>query len=210
MNSSPMAAGGLKNSEAGDVFLRHLGALVCACLAITMNADAASEKMLFDFQAATNSAAWQVVNDDVMGGVSMSQFQILTNGGAIFSGVVSLENNGGFASVRSSAVRENLSGTDAFVLRVRGDGRRYKFTVRTESGFDAPNYQAEFTTKRGEWEEHRLPFKDFVPTFRGRVLTDVPPLNPSKIASVGVLISDKQAGPFRLEMGWIKATGRPR
>jgi monofunctional biosynthetic peptidoglycan transglycosylase len=46
--------------------------------------------------------------------------------------------------------------------------------------------------------------------FRGRVLTDVPPLNPSKIASVGVLISDKQAGPFRLEMGWIKATGRPR
>ena len=187
---------------------RDAGALAWAFLAITMNADAASEKVLFDFLGGTNSPVWQIVNDDVMGGVSTSQFQVLTNGGAIFSGVVSLENNGGFASVRSSAVRENLSGTDAFVLRVRGDGRRYKFTVRTESGFDAPNYQAEFTTRRGEWEEHRLAFKDFVATFRGRVLTDVPPLIPAKITSVGLLISDQQAGPFRLEMNWIKATGR--
>ena len=54
-----------------------------------------------------------------------------------------------------------------------------------------PNYQAEFTTKRGAWEEHRLSFKDFVPTFRGRVLTDVPALNLAKLNSVGFLISDK-------------------
>lgn len=189
--------------------LRHHAALIGACLAITMNADAASEKILFDFQAATNSPAWQIVNDDVMGGLSTSQFQIRTNGSAVFSGVVSLKNNGGFASVRSSPVRENLSGADAFVLRVRGDGRRYKFTARTDPGLDAPNYQFTFTTKRGEWEEHRLAFKDFVPTFRGRVLTDVPPLNPAKIASVGVLISDQQAGPFRLEISWVKAASRP-
>ena len=183
---------------------RPVAALLWTCLAITMNADAASDKIIFDFRTPTNSPAWQVVNDDVMGGVSTSQFQILTNGGAIFSGVVSLENNGGFASVRSSQMRENLSGTDAFVFRVRGDGRRYKFTVRTEAGFNAPNYQAEFTTKRGEWEEHRLAFKDFVPTYRGRVLTAVPPLNPATNASLGLLISDKQAGPFRLELSWIK------
>ncbi len=180
-------------------------ALAWACLAITMNAKAASEKILFDFQGGTMSPAWQIVNDDVMGGVSTSQFQVLTNGGAVFSGVVSLENNGGFASVRSSPVRQNLSGTDAFLLRVRGDGKRYKFTVRTESGFDAPNYQAEFTTKRGEWEEHPLAFKEFVPTFRGRVLTEMPPLDASKIASMGVLIAGNQAGPFRLEISWIKA-----
>ena len=184
--------------------LHPLAALLCACLAITLKADSASNKMIFDFQASTNSTKWQVVNDDVMGGVSTSQFQLLTNGGAIFSGVVSLENNGGFASVRSNPVRENLSDTSAFALRVRGDGRRYKFTVRTEAGFNAPNYQAEFTTKRGEWEEHRLAFKDFIPTLRGRVLTDLPPLIPSKITSVGLIISDKQAGPFRLEMSWIK------
>lgn len=185
---------------------RKAAVVTWACLAITMNADAASEKILFAFQGNTNSPVWQIVNDDVMGGVSTSRFQVLTNGVAVFSGVVSLENNGGFASVRSSPVRQDLSGTDAFVLRVRGDGRRYKFTVRTETGFNAPNYQADFTTKPGEWVEHRLPFKDFVPTFRGRVLTEMPPLNPSKIASLGILISDQQEGSFKLEVAWIKAS----
>ena len=103
-------------------------------------------------------------------------------------------------------MRQNLNGTDAFVLRLRGDGRRYKFTVRTDLGFNAPNSQAEFTTKRGEWEEHRLPLKDFVPAFRGRILTDVPPLNPAKVTSVGFLISDQQEGAFKLEVAWIKAS----
>jgi complex I intermediate-associated protein 30 (CIA30) len=187
------------------ISLGHVAALGLTSLAFTMNNHAASERILFDFQASTSSSAWQIVNDDVMGGVSTSRFQILTNGGAVFSGVVSLENNGGFASVRSSPARHDLTGCGCFVIRVRGDGRRYKFTARTETGFDAPLYQFAFLTKRGEWEEHRLAFKDFVPTFRGRILTGVPPLDPGKITSVGLLISEKQDGPFQLEVAWIKA-----
>ena len=185
--------------------LRQVAALGLTGLAITMNANAASERILFDFQASTNSSAWQIVNDDVMGGVSTSSFQILTNGSAVFSGVLSLENHGGFASVRSSPARHDLTGFRCFVIRLRGDGRRYKFTVRTETGFDAPLYQCGFETRRGEWEEHRLAFKDFVPTFRGRILTGVPPLDPGRITSVGLLISEKQDGPFQLEVAWIKA-----
>lgn len=181
--------------------------LAWACMTLTMNAETASNKILFDFTATTNSPAWHIVNDDMMGGVSTSRFEISTNG-AVFSGAVSLENNGGFASVRSSPVRHNLAGFDAFVIRVRGDGHRYKFTVRTEAGFDTPIYQCAFTTKRGEWEEHRLPFKDFVPTFRGRVMTDVPPLNPAKVSSLGFLISDKQDGAFKLGLAWIKVSSR--
>ena len=172
-----------------------------------MNADTSSDKILFDFTTAANSSAWQIVNDDVMGGVSTSHFE-LTNGAAVFRGEVSLENNGGFASVRSLPARHDLSGLDAFVVRLRGDGRRYKFTVRTDTGFDTPIYQCAFTTQRGEWQEHKLPFKDFVPTFRGRVLTDVSPLNPVKVSSVGFLISDKQDGGFKLELAWIKASSR--
>ena len=173
-----------------------------------MNAETASDKVIFDFTTASNSPAWQLINDVVMGGVSTSRFQILTSG-SVFSGVVSLENNGGFASVRLSPVRQDLAGLDAFLVRVRGDGRRYKFTVRTETGFDRPIYQCPFATKRGEWEEHRLPFKDFIPTFRGRVLTDLPPLNPAKVSTVGFLISDKQDGSFGLKVEWIKASADP-
>jgi len=191
-------------------FAHLITALALASLPITMKADTATNRTLFDFQVETNSPAWEVVNDDVMGGVSTSQFQVLTNGGAVFSGLVRLENNGGFASVRSQPVRENLTGLAAFVLRVRGDGRSYKFSVRTGAGFDTPLYQCSFTTKQGEWEEHRLAFGDFVPTFRGRVLSDVPPLNPAKVKSVGFLIADKQAVPFRLEIGWIKVSPAQR
>ena len=186
-------------------FARHIATLALTCVAITMKAETATNKTLFDFQAATHSPAWKVVNDDVMGGVSTSQFQVLTNGCAVFSGTVRLENNGGFASVRSAPVRENLTGLTAFVLRVRGDGRRYKFSVRTGAGFDTPLYQCSFTTKPGEWEEHRLQIEDFVPSFRGCVLSDKPPLDPAKVVSLGFLISEKQAGSFRLEIAWIKA-----
>ena len=183
-----------------------LAAIALVCLTVPVNAARAPEKTLFDFSCATN-VAWQIVNDDVMGGVSTSRFEV-TNGLAMFGGEVSLENNGGFASVRSSPARQNLAGLDAFVVRLRGDGRRYKFTVRTETGFDTPIYQCAFTTKCGEWGEHRLAFKVFVPSLRGRVLTDVPALDPAKVVSVGFLISDKQAGPFKLEVAWIKASPR--
>ena len=184
-----------------------IATLAWICFALIVNADAAADKTLFDFSTAKNAPGWQIVNDEVMGGVSTSSFRV-TNGVAVFRGEVSLENNGGFASVRSSPARQNLAGLDAFVVRVRGDGRRYKFTVRTEIGFDTPIYQCAFSTKRGEWQEHRLPFKDFVPTFRGRVLTNEPALDPAGVVSVGFLISDKQEGPFKLELAWIKASTR--
>lgn len=167
----------------------------------------ASDKLLFDFANATN-AAWRIVNDDVMGGVSTSRFRV-TNGVAVFSGEVSLANNGGFASVRSLAARHELGDADSFVIRVRGDGRRYKFTVRMEQRFDSAIYQCAFTPKSGEWEEHCLPQKAFGASFRGRVLTEAPLLNPAKVTSVGCLISDKQAGVFKLEIAWIKARHSP-
>jgi hypothetical protein len=189
--------------------LRQFARLALACLPLTMNAETVSDKTLFDFTTATHPPAWQIVNDDVMGGVSVSRFEQATNGSAIFSGEVSLEHNGGFASVRSSPVQQQFAGLDAFIVRVRGDGHRYKFTVRTGTDFNSPLYQCAFSTKRGEWQEHRLAFKDFVPTFRGRELTGVPPLDPARLKSVGFLIADKQAGAFRLEIASIRATRNP-
>jgi len=173
-----------------------------------MNTPAFTDKTLFDFSTATSTAAWQIANDDVMGGISRSSFH-LTNDMAVFLGEISLKNNGGFASVRSLPAHHDLSGCGAFVVRVRGDGRSYRFTARTPRAFDSPIYQAVFKTQKGEWEEPCLPLKEFVPTFRGRVLSGEPPLDPAKITSAGFLISDKQAGAFFLEIEWIKAVKLP-
>ena len=56
---------------------------------------------------------------------------------------------------------------------------------------------------------HRLPLKQFVATFRGRVLSSERPLEAAKVISVGFLISDKQDGPFQLEVEWIKVALPP-
>jgi hypothetical protein len=65
-------------------------------------------------------------------------------------------------------------------------------------------YQASFTTKSGQWEQHRLPLKEFLPSYRGRVLHGQPPLDPAQMHSIGLLISDQQEGSFRLEIAWIR------
>ena len=96
-------------------------------LCFAMNAHSTPEKTVFDFQSPTN-AAWQIVNNDVMGGLSTSSFRI-NNGVAVFRGAVSLANNGGFATVRSLPARHDLGKADSFVIHVHGDGRRYKFSA---------------------------------------------------------------------------------
>jgi NADH dehydrogenase [ubiquinone] 1 alpha subcomplex assembly factor 1 len=162
-----------------------------------------SEKVLYDFSANADPTEWQVVNDDVMGGESSSRF-VITNGAAVFSGDISLANSGGFASVRTLPRPPEAGAYRRAVVRVRGDGRRYKFTARMGRQFEGVVYQAAFGTKQGEWQETRLEFDDLVPTFRGQTLANVARLDPGALSSVGFLISDKQAGPFRLEIAWIK------
>ena len=73
---------------------------------------------------------WNIVNDDVMGGISKSNLLINDENNLIFSGNISLKNNGGFASSRMVIVREYLDGIKSFKIKFRGDGNIYKFRLR--------------------------------------------------------------------------------
>jgi len=156
----------------------------------------------------TNLAAqkWEIVNDGVMGGQSESSFQINEKGNAVFIGSISLENNGGFASVRNHKSL-NLEGFKSLKLHVKGDGKRYCFRLRTASngGVHRFSYDYRFETEAEHWIDVDLPLSGFRPFFRGNPLKDVPPLDLSKIRLYGFLISDKQEGPFRLEIADIWA-----
>ena len=149
---------------------------------------------------------WRVINDSVMGGVSDSRMQINDTGNGVFIGSVSLENNGGFASVKHTG-RLNLSGYSGMMIRVLGDGNRYSFRFRTGADGQPHNwvYESRFETRAEDWLEIYLPFSGFIPVHRGRKLTDIPPPDLSSILEYGFLISDKQEGPFRLEIDWIQA-----
>lgn len=164
------------------------------------------EKVVCDFLS--TCLQWRNVDDVVMGGLSRSAMQPLPDGSALFSGVLSLERNGGFASVRSVFDSpQDYSRSDRFRLRVKGDGKRYSFRVRNDDRFDGIVYAAGFDTVAGEWMEIDLPFPEFRPIFRGSIVAGAPPMDPGNVAQIGLLISSKQEGPFRLQLAWIRAEG---
>jgi NADH dehydrogenase [ubiquinone] 1 alpha subcomplex assembly factor 1 len=162
------------------------------------------EKVLYKFDSVDNNGEWRIINDGVMGGVSQSSFKLTDNNTAVFSGRVLPDNNGGFASVRSIMKNNDLKDFEGAVIRVKGDGKFYNFRFRTNESFDGYAYQAKFKTEEDVWREIKMPFKDFTPTFRGRTLSNKPPLKSENIRQVGILIADKQFGDFKIEIDWIK------
>ena len=163
------------------------------------------ERMLIDFSNADENENWRIINDDVMGGISQSEIVFGESGTAIFQGKISLENNGGFASTRSKPRSFELDGYTGLVVRIQGDGKDYQLRIRTDNRFDGISYRYQFATQHETWKTIRVPFSDFVPVFRGRVLSDVKPVSPEQIQQIGFLIADKQAGKFRIQIDWIKA-----
>lgn len=164
-----------------------------------------SGMMLFDFSQQSDIEDWRIINDGVMGGLSRSEFEATKDSTAVFRGVLSLENNGGFASVRKGISKYDLGDYDGIELRILGDGRRYQFRVRTDFRYDGIAYKYEFDTDKDAWLVVRAPFADFVATFRGRIVKDYPPLESAKIRQIGFLVADEREGPFRLEIDRIGA-----
>ncbi|MBW4580008.1 MAG: CIA30 family protein [Tildeniella nuda ZEHNDER 1965/U140] len=196
-------------------------------IATPLKAAQSHEKILFDF---TNSPLptphpplsdlWGALDDVVMGGVSASTMQQIDNA-ALFTGNVSTDNSGGFASVRSRNLEPalNLSGYGGIQLRVKGDGQRYKFLLRSDAKWDSIAYSHSFDTKAGEWMDVQIPFNTLIPAFRAKTLSDAAPLNASRICSLQLMLSKFEydgdlnphftPGSFALELQTIRAYGRP-
>jgi len=180
---------------------RSLGWCSIATVAVTSQAEVVIE----DFKADAVSLNWQIVNDSVMGGISTSRMIRISDEVVRFSGELSLDNNGGFASVRATGSMPDLSGTDTISIRVKGDGRRYQFRLRSRTGWRVPDFSADFQTKVGEWQTYQFLISEFVPGWRGRKLRGVDPIKPDEIRSIGILLGDKNPGGFALDIDWIKA-----
>ena len=117
-----------------------------------------------------------------------------------WEGTVSLERNGGFASVRSSPDARGLAAAGTCLIELRGDNKQFKLSLLTDDGFDSLNYQAGFAPAGTDWQTLRLPLADFRASFRGREVTGAPPLDPARIRQVGLMIAARQAGAFTLDI----------
>lgn len=155
---------------------------------------------LFDFAGPEAAQRWQAVNDGVMGGVSDGRFRITEDGTLEFFGTLSLENNGGFASVRTKPTDLEIRTGDTLVIRVKGDGREYVLNIYTKSRRMAFSYRAPLPTTKDEWREVEITLADFVPTAFGRQVQGMGPVEPNQINGLGFMLSDKKPGTFSMQV----------
>ena len=156
--------------------------------------------------ALNHASDWRMINDTVMGGISASKLDI-DKGTATFSGTLSLEQNGGFASTRTSLSTPVTSDIQMIRLQVKGDGRDYQLRLRTDNQWDSFAYSSPFNTQKDSWITLQLSPSDFTAVYRGRSV-DAPALNFNNIKQLGFLVADKQAGEFELsfkEINFISA-----
>jgi NADH dehydrogenase [ubiquinone] 1 alpha subcomplex assembly factor 1 len=190
--------------ESGRIMIYKILALPVLILMGSFVMAKDSPQSLFDFTGADAAKEWLSVNDGVMGGVSEGKFKITDQKTLEFFGRLSLENRGGFASVRSKAKKLGLEKGDTVVAKVRGDGRVYNLNLYVNKPLIAFSYRATVQTKKDEWIEIKVPLDKLEATSFGRIVKDAGPVDPKEVNALGFMLSDKKAGPFKMEVESIK------
>ncbi len=158
-------------------------------------------QLIFDFNKESDIQEWVIVDDVVMGGRSSGKISLNEEGHGVFEGEVSLENNGGFSSVRYRTGRIAVKDHSKVVVRLKGDGKEYQFRIKGDTG-DEYSYVVPFSTS-GKWEEIEIELKDMYPTFRGRKL-DMPNFSNDHFEEIAFLIGNKKKEKFKLVIDRIE------
>lgn len=157
-----------------------------------------------DFGKNSFAEKWVLINDNVMGGKSAGSFNVKDNY-LHFTGMTSLENNGGFSKIRSENIDYSLDAADEITIRLKGDGRKYTFLFDTSVLFFRPSYWHDIQTKEGEWQEITMKTADFYETKMGNPTgKKISKRKLKKVKRIGFIIYDKKAGPFDLKIDYIK------
>jgi len=158
------------------------------------------QQTIYDFERQSKLENWILVNDVVMGGQSTSSFMLNKKGNAIFQGEVSLENNGGFSSLRYRFDSRDTRSYNSVAIRLKGDGLRYQFRVKSQK-YDRQSYVYHFETS-GDWEWIEIPLDEMYPTWRGQKLR-MPNYPGQSMEEIAILIGNKKPEAFQLELDQI-------
>ena len=147
---------------------------------------------------------WRIVNDGVMGGLSSSNVNVNEDNKIVFNGIVSLENNGGFASLRSPVKDYNFEKFTGLEIKIKGDGKRYSVSMKETSYFNGYFYTNSFETKKDEWIVVQIPFNQFKLYYFGKETNSSKKIPLNNIKEISLSIGDKQEGAFITEIDYIK------
>lgn len=161
--------------------------------------------LLFDFGVNKDFGKWTIVNDGVMGGLSQSK-AILDGDAVLFSGNVSLKNNGGFVSLRSALGNYDLSEYSYCEIRFKSDTKRkFEVLIERDTPFYLPKFRTSFATTNEDWETITIPLRDFELSRMGTTMQQgIDPGVLKNIQRIGFILADKQEGSFQLWIDYLK------
>lgn len=161
------------------------------------------------WSASTQPApVWQALHDQVMGGRSQGTAQPHDARGeepahVLFSGQISRDNGGGFASFRLRLPQAEPMGTAQTAwLRLCGDGGPFKLCLHRQSDWDGVQWQADFLAP-SQWTALALPLAMFEPRRRGRAMNERPLAGTDTLLQIGLMTVRPEPGPFWLAVARI-------
>jgi len=163
-----------------------------------------SNALEYDFGQDKSGYNWRVINDGVMGGLSRGQAK-LTENSLFYTGDISLENNGGFSSLKAPFVRTDLSAFKTVVLRYRHSGHQLGLTFEWHPRFWRTYHKQILETTKGEWQTVRFDLNK-IPQFRltgptGRVMQEK---DLKRIIRIGFIASEKKSTSFEFEIDYLR------
>ena len=181
--------------------MNYLGFIFISTIMI-LSAQQTEKSYLLDSSIMKTEKKWRIVNDGVMGGLSSSK-ALVKDDRIIFTGNVSLENNGGFASLRSPVKEYNFEKFSGIEIKLKGDGKRYSFSIKETTYFNGYFYTSSFETKKDEWIVVQIPFNQLKLYYFGKETNSSKKIPLNNIKEISLLIGDKQAGEFKAEIDYI-------
>ena len=148
---------------------------------------------------------WVMISDNVMGGVSKSKLEYTENA-MILTGDISFKNYGGFASVKTTFGKYDISQFKGVKIKFKSTNQKFAFTLEDKNNWTLPNYKGDFySISSNTWEEKTIYFKDFkqyqIGDATGKKLEDSVLKN---IVRLGIITNEKKEGPFSIEIDYIE------
>ena len=106
------------------------------------------QSSLIDFgNLAEKNQEWVLLSDNVMGGVTKSKIEYTINS-VLLSGNISLDNYGGFSSLKTKYKSFDLSTYMGIKIKFRSTNQKFAFTLEDNQNWTRPNYKHEFSKRR--------------------------------------------------------------
>lgn len=157
----------------------------------------------FNFGAEKDGRNWQIINDGVMGGLSLGQAGLDDNS-LLFVGQLSFKNNGGFASIRSNRMQIDLSDANFIEIKYRLEGIKFSFMFEQSRRFWQPYYSYPLETTDGQWVTKIIPVESLQETrmsdYTGRTFDKE---SSRSFFRMGFISDDKKEERFELEIDYI-------